>query len=383
MLPTLGGIKRSLRGPLYHRGPTIILRRTGDAMLARASLTLLAFAVLLSAYVAAFDITYDYTRCNRLALTLQASPQEANATAGMVLQFSQSANVSDPPLYNTTLLWTEFGKYVNYSSTFEPAIFSAPNRYYVNISLESTMNASWVKDGDARYSKYHTFFWLFQQPQNDSSPAARTPFGGPGGSTFVPNSESSPACYLYYFDNGTRTTYGTPAYRNPYLSDDDADHDRLVKLAAGLGVGLGVLALLLIVLLFCFVRKRLRHRDQTQGQNDAFMTENAGRLTMLAGNSVENRPGQGLLFGSQAGGSPDGKPEDKQTNDNGGSGSSSNNNNTLLDTWNRSDAGVSSSSSARPSDSIFAPIALPARVAADEGAPPPTYAEANSARRTG
>lgn len=211
---------------------------------------------LLIGYGAAFQIDYDYSTCNALIVSTQVSQQELNSTNGMVLQFTQSRNLSDPALFNTTIAWKDFVPYETYNiSSLLPATQIGNKYYRTNISMTDAMNSSWV--GNGYDQEFHTIMWLYVQPPNTTDIAARTSYGGPG-NPFVPTSDSHPACTAFYTANGTRTDYNPNLITSSSNVDNSQQGDGLSKPAKiGLIVGCIVLTLMLLaiaaILAFVFI----------------------------------------------------------------------------------------------------------------------------------
>ncbi|PWN35823.1 uncharacterized protein FA14DRAFT_155235 [Meira miltonrushii] len=328
------------------------------------STLLVCMLSFLARLAAAFQIDYDYSTCNALIVSTQVSPQELNSTNGMVLQFTQSRNLSDPALFNTTIAWTDFVPYETFAiSSLLPATQIGNKYYSTNISMTDAMNASWV--GSGYDQEFHTIMWLYVQPPNTTAVSARTSYGGPG-NPFVPTSDAHPACTAFYTVNGTRTDYN-PNLLNSDNDDESDSGDGLSKPAKiGLIIGCIVLTLLLLalvaILAFVFI-SAVRHMVKSWLRRRKRELENFGRRPDEENQNTtpEHLSDDDVIKGKK-------RDEDTITEENASFGG-------LFHGLN----GIGTQFGSRMQDvDTITPTQLPARVRNPEDeAPPPTYTEAN------
>jgi flagellar basal body-associated protein FliL len=312
-----------------------------------------------------FQIDHDYSTCNALIVSTQVSPEERYSTNGMVLQFTQSRNISDPALFNTTIAWNDFVQYETYNiSSLLPATQIGNKYFYTNISMNSAMNSSWV--GNGYDQEFYTIMWLYVQPSNTTDINARTSYGGPG-NPFVPTTDSHPSCTAFYTSNGTRTDFN-PNLKNVESSGGNTSNnsDGFSKGAkAGLIIGLiiGTLLLLAVVAIIgfvffsavrgifksCFKRKRRDERLDYVGSRPDEEDQNTSSGHLSDDDVVKGKQKEKIT-----------NTEERQQQQHGG----------IFDGLDRIGTGLGSRT--QDADAI-----TPIPINPEDEAPPPTYAEAN------
>ena len=265
---------------------------TGTTTMLRFQAALVAMLVL-SSTPHAYVFTAIIPLCYSLTLSLQPSPAELNATQGMQIVISKTADLTQPALWNSSFAWIDaLTPYEKYGVSFYG------NTYSARFDLRQYVNTTWIEtryiDGVRHPNPTYFSFWLYTQAPAPAG-GGRTLAPIPGTNTSsVQTIQNDQYCDQYIRPDGTIITdrssvrsNGTGA-SNPF--PDELSVGAIVGIIAGGCVGVGLIVGLLSAFFCpcCACCHRLRNKRVPRSPTSLGLGRSTYLDTEAAANTTAN-----------------------------------------------------------------------------------------------